>query len=226
MESIIEAEGFLSSRSTLASDMSFIFAISFSALFLISGYVAMNNHGALHHKMILFSMVSMIAYFAFYYRVRRLGLDSFADQLNFLGDGTVKSSLFRPVLWAHFLTVCLSTFLGVYTIISGFKAVIKQKGRMVLTNDRIPLSKIGWIIGFIWLIFLAWWLQTVHAFDTVYRVIFLIFGYFLPAFVALIIHKLLPFSGNRHRILGRLCMLLYACLIITSTLTYSLLYIF
>lgn len=168
----------------------------------------------------------MIAYFVFYYRVRRLGLDSFADQLDFLGDGTTRSTLFRPVLWSHFLIVCLSTFFGVYTIISGFKAAIKQNGRMVLENYRLSMSKIAWIISFIWLIFLVWWLQTIHASKPFYMVIFLIFGYFLPASAALTVHKLLPFSEHRHRILGRVCMMLFACLIITSTLTYSILYIF
>lgn len=226
MESIMEAEGFLSSRSTLASDMSFIFAVSFSSLFLISGYIAIKNQGAVHHRMILFSMLSMIAYFVFYYRVRRMGLDSFANQLDFQGEGTIKAGIFRPVLWSHFLVVCLTIFSAIYTIISGFKAAIRQNGRMVLENNRVHLSKIAWTISFVWLIFLFWWLYTVHEFETFYTVVFLIFGYFLPVATTIIIHKLLPFSEHRHRILGRLCMMLFACLIITSTLTYSLLYIF
>ena len=226
MESIMEAQGFLSSRSTLASDLSFIFAISFASLFLISGYIAFKKQGAFHHRMILFSMLSMIAYFIFYYRVRRMGLESYADKLNFEDGGIVRASIFKPVLWSHFLVVSLSTFSSVYTIISGFKAAAKQNGRMVLENYRVHLSKIAWFISFIWLIFMFWWLRTVHDFDTIFIVIFLIFGYFLPASVALIIHKLLPFSEHRHRILGRICMLLFGCLIITSTLIYSLLYIF
>ena len=225
MESIIEAEGFLSSRSTLASDISFLFAISFSSLFLISSYFALNNQGTHHHRMILFSMVSMAAYFVFYYRVRSLGLDSFADQVHLQVNNTLFRATFKPVFWTHFLVVSLSSFFAIYTVISGFKAAVKQNGRMILTNNRVSLSKIAWSIGFIWLIFLAWWLQTIHALNTPYRATFLIFGYFLPASVALVIHKLLPFSGNRHRILGRLCMALFVCLIITSTLTYSLLYI-
>jgi len=226
MESLIEAKGFLSARTTLASDVSFLFALTFPSLFLISGYMAMQNQGALHHKMILFSMVSMFAYFVFYYRVRRLGLDSFADQARLLGDGTLLSAAFKPVLWTHFLVVCLSSFFGIYTIISGFKAALKQNGRMILINRQVTLSRTAWSISFIWLIFLGWWLQVVHAFDTIYKIIFLIFGYFLPASIALVIHKLLPFSERRHRILGKLCLLLFACLIVTSTLAYSLLYIF
>ena len=226
MESIIEAEGFLSSRSTMASDVSFLFAISFSALFLISGYIAMNNNGTLHHRMIGFSMISMFAYFVFYYRVRSLGLDSFADQVHLQVNNSLFRATFKPVFWTHFLIVSLSTFFAIYTVISGFKASVKQNGQMILTNNRVILSKIAWSISFIWLIFLAWWLQSIHALNTMYRVTFLIFGYFLPASVALIIHKLLPLSGKKHKILGRLCMMLFACLIITSTLTYSLLYIF
>lgn len=226
MESIIEAEGFLSSRSTLASDMSFLFAISFAALFLLSGYIAMNNQGSLHHKMILFSMVSMISYFVFYYKVRSLGLDSFADQVHLQVNNTLFRATFKPIFWTHFLVVCLSTFAAIYTIISGFKAAIKQNKQMILKNERISLSRVAWGISFIWLIFLAWWLQTIHALNTAYRATFLIFGYFLPALIVLTVHKLLPFTGQRHRILGKLCMLLFASLIITSTLTYSLLYIF
>ncbi|MFQ5431771.1 MAG: hypothetical protein ACE5EN_04600 [Nitrospinota bacterium] len=176
--------------------------------------------------MIIFSMLSMIAYFVFYYRVRRLGLNSFSNQLDYEGEGIIKAGIFRPVFWSHFLIVCLSTFSAIYTILSGFKAAIKQNGRMLLENFRVSMSKTAWTISFIWLIFLFWWLRIVHEFDTVFIVIFLIFGYFLPASVALIIHKLLPFSEHRHRILGRLSMVLFACLIITSTLVYSMLYIF
>ena len=226
MESIIATEGFLSSRSTLASDISFLFAVSFSSLFLISGYLAGNNQGTFHHRMIIFSTVSMFAYFVFYYRVRSLGLDSFADQVHLQVNNTLFRATFKPIFWTHFLVVCLSSFFAIYTIISGFTATVKQNGRMILANNKISLSRIAWSVSFIWLIFLAWWLQTIHALNTAYRATFLIFGYFLPASVALIIHKLLPFSERRHRILGKLCMLLFACLIVTSTLTYSLLYIF
>jgi uncharacterized membrane protein YozB (DUF420 family) len=226
MESFLDTPGFLSSRSSLASDVSFLFAVLFSGLFLVSGYFAIKNHGATHHRMILFSTVSMFVYFIYYYRVRRMGFASFTDQVDFAGEGLVYTSVFRPLLWTHFLIVTLSTFFAVYTVISGFKAAVRQNGQMLLKNIRLSPSKVLWSISFIWLIFLGWWLQTVHAFTLGYRAILLFFGYILPAGIAFAIHKALPFSERRHRILGRLCLVLFACLLVTSTLTYSMLYIF
>ncbi len=226
MVEFLEGPGFFSSRSNLGSDISFLFAVLFSTMYLISGYQAVKKRGKIHHRMILVSMVSMFAYFIFYYKVRRLGYASFTDQIHFQDSGRLYTSSFRPILYIHFTFVCLSVFLAVYTVISGFKAAVNRDGRLVLENRRLGASKLLWSLGFIWLVVLTWWLLSIHAFSWGYRVIFLFLGYFLPAAVAFFANMVLPFSEHRHRILGRLCMASFAGLLLTSTITYSMLYIF
>ena len=54
---------------------------------------------------------------------------------------------------------------------------------------------------------------------------FLSIGYFIPAALAVLIQKTLPESEKRHRVLGTICLGLFAGLLLTSTLAYCLLYV-
>ncbi len=217
--------GFLSARSTLGSDISYFFAVLFTALFLIAGLFARRGHGLRHHRMILVSMAVMILYFIYYYEVRRLGVTSFADQIHFDGPQWVYVKIFRPVMIAHFLIVTTSIFLAIYMVINGFRTAVKQRTAMFLRSEPVKTSKIMWAIGLIWLALLSWWVFSVHSFGWGHRMMFLAFGFFIPAILAIIIQWTLPDSAKRHRALGRLCLAMFACLLATSTIVYYLLYV-
>lgn len=225
MVNFLQAPGFLSDRSNLGSDISLLFALLFSSMYVISGFQAVKKRGLTHHRMILVSTVTMCAYFVFYYNVRQFGVASFTDRINFAGSGQLYAGLFKPVLYLHFTIVCLSVFLAIYTILSGFKSSVRSGETLILNSQQVGISKRMWFISFIWLAFLTWWLVSMHAFGWGYKILFLFLAYFLPAMVAIFINKVLPLSDDRHRILGRLCMVSFAGLFLTSMITYSLLYI-
>lgn len=225
MVNFLQSPGFLSDRSNLGSDISLLFALLFSSMYVISGFQAFKKRGLRHHRMILVSAVIMCAYFVFYYNVRQFGLASFTDRINFAGSGQLSAGLFKPILYLHFTIVCLSLFLATYTILSGLKTSVRNGDTLILRSQRIGISKKMWFISFIWLALLTWWLVSMHAFGWGYKILFLFLAYFLPAMIAIFINKALPFSDHRHRILGRLCMVSFAVLFLTSTVTYSLLYI-
>lgn len=217
--------GLFSSRSTLGSDVSYLFAVIFTVLFLISGVLAKKHKGLKHHRMILVSMVTMTLYFLFYYEVRRLGVTSLTDQINFAGPEWVYRKIFRPVMMVHFMMVTFSIILAIYMIINGFKIAVRNAGEMTLKNERLKPSITLWALGLVWLFFLTWWLFSVHQFGWDHIIMFLALGYFIPAGLAVLIHKTLPESEKRHRVLGTICLGLFVGLLLTSTLAYSMLYV-
>ena len=229
MDHALGGPGFLSSRSNFGADISLIFALGFTTLFIISGFLGKRGMGLTHHWMILASMALMFGYFIFYYNVRRLGVESYADRLHY-GEGLTYMKLFRPVLLVHFVTVVLSSFFAFYTTITGYRAAERVDGEMKLSNKRLPLSKPLWVIGFLWFAFLLWTLSvilgSVHGSRGLsFGLMFITVGYLLPALLALVIHKNLPFAEGRHRFMGRVTVGLYALLLVTSTLTWSILYV-
>ncbi|HEB73007.1 MAG TPA: DUF420 domain-containing protein [Nitrospirae bacterium] len=225
MLEVMNNPGFLSSRSTLGSDVSYLFAVVFTLLFLISGVFAKKHKGLKHHRMILVSMSTMFLYFIYYYKIRRLGVSSMADEIVFSGPDWVYQKVFRPALMAHFMFVTFSISLAVYMIANGFKTAVKNKGEMTLKNARLRPSITLWALSLVWLAFLAWWLFFVHQFGWGYRIMFLALGYFIPAVMVALIQKTLPESEKRHRVLGAICIGLFAGLLVTSTLVYCLLYV-
>ncbi len=225
MIEFLNSPGFISSRSTLGSDISYISAMVFTALFLISGAVARKRKGLAHHRMILISMVTMTLYFLYYYEVRRLGVTSLTDQINFAGPEWVYSKIFRPIMLVHFIVVTFSITLAIYMIINGFKTAARKDDRMFLKDQRMKASKPLWAAGVAWLCFLTWWVFSVSQFGWEHKIMFLALGYFIPAALAALIQKTFPDSERRHRTLGKLCITLFACLLVTSTLAYFLLYV-
>lgn len=221
----MSSPGFLSVRSSVGSDLSYLLAVTFTTLFLISGALAVKRYGLAHHRMMLISMAVMLGYFAFYYQVRRLGLASMADQLEFAGPEWVYHKVFRPILYAHFLAVTLSLFLAVYMVANGFRTAVIGRGAIVLKNERIAHSKALWLLGLVWLVFLAWWVFSRPRFDWGHRAMFLSLGYFIPASSMFLTGRALPYSERRHRVMGRLCLGMFVLLLVTSTSVYYLLYI-
>lgn len=221
----LNAPGVLSARSTMGSDLSYLFAAGFTSLFLISGRLAVMKKGKAHHWSILLSMTAMLGYFVFYYEVRRLGVQSLADQIDFHGPQWVYQKIFRPLMMVHFLAVSLSTFLALYMIANGFKTATTRNNRLVLKDRPIRPSLMLWGLGVFWLLFILWWAMLKHQFAMGHTAMFVVLGYALPAGVMLLINKLLPQAEHRHRTLGKLCLVMYAILLVTSTLVYYLLYI-
>ncbi|VAX18976.1 hypothetical protein MNBD_NITROSPINAE01-1964 [hydrothermal vent metagenome] len=225
-QELINSPGFLPGHSTLGSDVSYFFAITFASLFLYSGSLASKGMGRKHHYMMLVSMVAMMLYFAFYYEVRKLGVISLVDQLGFRGPQFVYRYIFHPILFAHFIAVTVSTFLAVYMIGNGFRTAVYDENRiMTLKSFDVVRSKVLWLAGFLWLGFLLWLLFSLSKLGVWHKLLLLSLGYFIPAGVALLIGKTLPDSGRRHRMLGKACLYSFAFLLVTSTLVYFLLYI-
>lgn len=225
MPEFLSGPGFLSARSTLASDISYLFAVAFSVLFVIAGYLAHKKKGFYHHRLILVSMLSMLCYFFYYYEIRNLGLESFADQINFPGPQSVYQNIFRPAMMVHFLAVTLSIFFSVYMIVNGFTTAQRENGTMSLKNQTIKPSRLAWIVGFFWLGFLSWWVFSHPGFGWGHQLMFLTIGYFLPASLTLGLGRLLPDSERRHRVLGRFTIGMFLLLLLTSSLVYYLLYL-
>lgn len=225
MIDFLNSPGVFSARATLGSDISYVFAVIFTCMFLGAGYLAMKKKGMAHHWMILVSLITMIAYFAYYYKVRRLGYSSFVDEISFQSSGWISYKVFKQIFYLHFLVVCVSVFMAIYATILGFRSTAKEGGRLVLIDKRIQMSKGLWIVSFAWLAFLSWWVFSVHHFGWGYRMLFLFFGYFLPAGIALTVNYKLPASERRHRVLGKICLVLLASLLVTNTLVYYVLYI-
>ncbi|VAX21006.1 hypothetical protein MNBD_NITROSPINAE02-473 [hydrothermal vent metagenome] len=224
MKEFIVSPGFLSVRSTMGSDISYLAAVFFTTMFIIAGYFAIKQRGLTHHRMILASMLTMILYFTYYYLVRQLGLASLEDQINFPGPEWVYQKIFRPLLLFHFLIVSLSTFISLYMIGNGFRTASVINGRMTLKSEKVKRSWILWGAGFLWLGFLVWWVFSRSVFGLWHKAMLLSLGYFIPAITLLVIGKVLANSEKRHRTLGRICIMLFVMLLVTSTLAYYLLY--
>ncbi len=223
---LLNSPGFLSGRSTVGSDVSYIFAVLFTGLFLGAGYLARKKRGLVHHRMILASMTAMSLYFVYYYLVRRLGFVSLTDQIVYPGSQWEYSHVFRPILILHFIAVTFSSFFAIYMIVNGFRTAVRtEEGVMELRDGRLGISLVAWGVSVVWLGILLWFLFAFHSFSWGHKITFLAMGYFIPAGIALLIQKALPFSERRHRVLGKICLILFALLLLTSTLTYSLLYV-
>ena len=97
MKKILAEPGFLAPSGTIGADISYLLAVIFTVLFLISWVMAKNSQGTRHHKLILVSMVSMIVYFVGYYYARSLGVLSFEGREGFGGPDDVYENLFKFV---------------------------------------------------------------------------------------------------------------------------------
>ncbi len=226
IKELLASPGFMSQGSTMGSDISYFFAVTFILMFIYAGSLATKGMGLRHHRMILLSLVVMTAYFIFYYLVRRLGLESLADRVNFQGYEWVYRDIFKPVLYTHMVFVTITFFLSIYMIINGFATAVTIAGEMKLKSEPAPRSKVLWLTGLLWLGFLIWWIFSSSRFGVSHQVMFLALGYLLPAMLAFAIGYWLSDSARRHRIMGRLCILAFIILFITSALVYYLLYIF
>ena len=230
MKEILEQPGFLVSTGTLGADLSYLLAVIFTGLFLIAWWMAKKGQGTRHHHLIFISMVSMVLYFVGYYYARSLGVLAFEGKEGFGGPTHVYENVFLPILTIHLTLVTLGLILTPYMIVEGFRASRKVDRDYVLQAGDLKVDPIKfrrlllWIFG-LWAV-LEVFLLIIGKSGGAQLAYFLIF-LTVAAVVSLekIIEKLLPDGARRHRVLGRVTMVLFALILSTSTATYLLLYV-
>ncbi|MBT5029482.1 MAG: DUF420 domain-containing protein [Nitrospinaceae bacterium] len=230
MKSILEQPGFLAPSGTVGADVSYLLAVVFTGLFLVSWAMAKKAQGTRHHNLILVSMVSMIVYFCAYYYARQLGVLSFEGREGFGGPDDVYENIFVPVLTTHLILVTLGMVFAFYMIAQGFRASEKngadyrlKPGKQNMDPRRFKIIMFT-ILG-CWALNQALLLavrQNPFGASVAYGMIFATVA--LVVSLEKVIEKILPEGARRHRILGRITMVIYALVLITSTATYIMLY--
>ncbi len=230
MKTLLEKPGFLAPAGTIGADISYLLALVFTILFLVSWAMAKKAQGTRHHKLILVSMVSMIVYFVAYYYARSLGVLSFEGREGFGGPDHVYENVFVPVLTTHLILVTLGLVLAFYMIPQGFRASKINCGEYSLTPGELKMKPRTFKV-FMFTILGCWAVVQVLLLATrenpfgasvAYGLIFLTVA--LVVSLEKLIEKLLPDGARRHRILGRFTMVIYALVLVTSTATYLMLY--
>jgi len=229
MKELLHRPGFLGTHATLGADLSFFLAVVFTVIFLIGWYLAKKRQGSRHHTVVLWGMVSMLVYFTGYYQIRGLGVLAAEGGEGFGGPDWVYSYIFKPTLAIHILLVTLGIIMAVYMIVLGFRASYKIEGRWLLREGselRIPDRKFYKYLLIILAVTAA--ITVVRCGSTRCATVYVI-GYLIVAavfFLERLVEKLFPIGAKRHRLLGNFTMVMYLIVLFTSTVTYSLLYIF
>lgn len=231
MKELLAKPGFLAPWGTIGADTSYLLAVVFTALFLYAWRLAKKGRGTQHHKLIFVSMTSMVIYFCAYYYARQLGVLAFEGKEGFGGPEKIYRSVFIPILTIHLTLVTLGLIMTFYMISLGFRAGEKVRGEYALKKGDLKISPksfrtVMFIILGLWgvnqmvLSFVrhASW-KTSLAWGLIFATIALVIS------IEKLIEKILPDGARRHRILGRGTMVIFALILITSTLTYLMLYV-
>lgn len=230
MKTLLAQPGFLAPSGTIGADVSYLLALAFTLLFLRSWAMAKKAEGTRHHKLILVSMVSMIVYFCAYYYARQLGVLSFEGREGFGGPDDVYENVFMPVLTTHLILVTLGMVLAFYMIPQGFRASDNSSGEYRLKTGDLKMKPrtfkivmftiVGcWALNQTLLLAVR---QSPFGASVAYAMIFATVA--LVVSLEKLIEKMLPDGARRHRVLGRITMVIYALILVTSTATYLMLY--
>ncbi|MGV7220532.1 MAG: DUF420 domain-containing protein [Nitrospinales bacterium] len=231
MKEFLAKPGFLVSAGTIGADTSYLLAVVFTLLFLYAWWLAKQGKGTQHHKLIFVSMTSMVIYFCAYYYARQLGVLALEGKEGFGGPEEIYNSVFIPVLTTHLILVTLGLILTFYMVSQGFRASQKLKGEYSLKEGDLRISpasfrRMMFIILGIWgvnqliLTFVrhsSW--EASLAWALIFATIALVIS------IEKLFEKMLPDGAKRHRVLGRGTMVIYALILITSTMTYLMLYV-
>ena len=230
MKELLAEPGFLAPSGTIGADVSYLLAVVFTVLFLVAWGMAKKAQGTRHHKLILVSMVSMIIYFVGYYYARSLGVLSFEGREGFGGPDDVYENVFKPVLITHLTLVVMGMILAFYMLSQGFRASKKVEGEYLLKDSELKVSPRKFKIVMLTIVG-CWIAMQVLLLATrekplgasiAYALIFATVA--LVASLEKLIEKIWPNGANRHRVLGRFTMVVYALILVTSTATYLMLY--
>ncbi len=231
MKELLGTAGFFGTAGTVGADLSYLLAVVFTAMFTTSWVLAKKGEGTKHHNLVFISMVSMVIYFTVYYFFRQLGVLALEGKEGFGGPEEVYNGVFVPILSVHLFLVTMGLILAFYMVIQGFRSSKKIEGKYVLTEGdlkvrsttfkKVMLILLGaWGLNQIILTFVrhASW-QSSLAWALIFGTIALVIS------LEKAIEKWLPDGAKRHRVLGRGTMVVYILILVTSTLTYLMLYV-
>jgi len=223
--------GFLGTHATIGADVSQLMATLFTGLFVIGWFQARKKQADAHHWLMLGGMISMLGFFVSYYLFRQLGVLAFEGKEGFGGSENLYRHVFIPLLTFHIILVVIGLVMAVYMIVLGFRAQATEQGRRILSGRVLQTTwgKIGVIFGILCAL-VAMYVVYLVAADR-FRMGRLIVWLALLALIAIVfaiemvIQRLWPDGGQRHRTLGRFTMAIYCILFLTGTTTYTMLYI-
>jgi len=230
MQEFLKKPGFMVESGTLGADLSYLLAVVFTVLFLVAWWMAKKGQGTRHHKLIFVSAVSMVVYFVAYYYARSLGVLALEGKEGFGGPPEVYDNVFVPVLTIHLILVTLGLILVPYMIVEGYRACDKINSDYVLRSGELKADPKKFTRIWLWLLGLwgvveilcliagkSWKSQL--AYFLIFMTIALVVG------LEKLIEKWLPDGAQRHRVLGRVTMIMFALILCTSTATYLMLYV-
>ncbi|MDH5763636.1 MAG: DUF420 domain-containing protein [Nitrospinota bacterium] len=230
MQEFLKKPGFMVQSGTMGADLSYLLAVIFTVLFLLAWWMAKKGQGTRHHNLIFVSMVSMVVYFVAYYYARSLGVLSLEGKEGFGGPPEVYDSVFMPVLTTHLILVTLGLILTPYMIVEGFRACDKVGGDYVLRPGDLKADPKKFKRIWIWILAL-WALMEVYCLamgkSGAAQLAYLLIFATIAGVVGLekLIEKWLTDGARRHRVLGRITMVMFALILVTSTATYLMLYV-
>ena len=231
MQKLLAQPGFLAPSGTFGADLSYLLAVLFTVMFLFAWGLAKKGLGTQHHKLIFVSMVSMLIYFIGYYYARQLGVLTLEGKEGFGGPLDVYENIFLPTLTTHLVLVCLGLILSIYMIFQGFRACDKIEGNYILQSRELRSNPKFFkytmvILAGVWAanqLILTFIRQKSFAASLAWAIIFGVIA--LVIYLEKFIEKSLPDGADRHRILGRVTMVTFALILVTSTLVYLMLYV-
>ena len=231
MQKLLAQPGFLAHSGTFGADLSYLLAVLFTVMFLFAWGLAKKGLGTQHHKLIFVSMVSMLIYFIGYYYARQLGVLTLEGKEGFGGPVDVYENIFLPTLTTHLVLVCLGLILSIYMIFQGFRACDKIEGNYILQSRELRSNPkvfkyIMAILGGVWAanqLILTFVRQKSFAASLAWAIIFGVIA--LVIYLEKFIEKSIPDGAQRHRKLGRITMVIFALILVTSTLVYLMLYV-
>jgi uncharacterized membrane protein YozB (DUF420 family) len=219
--------GFLGTHGTMGADLSFVMALVFTILFIIGWQMGKRKQGNNHHTLVLWAMTVMLVYFTVYYLARGLGALATEGKEGFGGPEWLYSYFFKPLLTIHIIVVSIGLVLAVYMIILGFRVAIKRMGQRILRAGMLTMSRSAFLKITISSFVLLSLVSLVRCHSLACWVVY-ISGFLLVMGVLLAekgIEKIIPDGEKRHRLIGKFTMTLYVIALLTSTITYVLLYI-
>ena len=231
MKEILAKPGFLAPYGTFGADLSYLLAVVFTVMFLFAWRLAKKGRGTQHHKLIFLSMVSMLIYFVGYYYARQLGVLSLEGKEGFGGPQVIYDKVFVPILTTHLILVILGLILAIYMIFQGFRACDKIGADYILQNRELKVNPktfktIMITLAGMWAgnqLILTFIRHKSSAASLAWAIIFAVIG--LVVYLEKFIESSLPDGAKRHQVLGRVTMIIFALILVTSTMTYLMLYV-
>lgn len=226
MKEFLNAPGFLSPFGTLGADISSVMAWVFTLLFVYGWYRARKHHGQTHHLVTLWGMVAMLGYFTLYYLARGLGALSVEGKEGFGGPDWVYSYIFTPILTIHILVISIGLVLAIYMIVLGFRSSFKKGKQRYLKAETLKMGSKGFNYTLAGAALLFGGFAAIR-WSSMQRLLVYVSGFVLVAAVLFLergIERWMPDAATRHRKMGTFTMVLYVIALVTSTMTYVMLY--